>query len=403
MDKALENAVFCKAVYAKNLKEIPLHPMTGAVNQDSDIFACDFKALRKSGFCEAEAVCFLKSYKIKASVLKSSGLQMAVFENARGRKTVAVAGTNDFRDVLTDFHLFRAVEHLTQPIRKRLLEACRVLEGWKMTGVISPDEKFGLTGHSLGGYIAHALSFMTRGVNISSLYTFNAPVPSDDGLEKFFPGAFVSSCKPRNFYAEAGFNATSDLHGFIKKHPEKYGMYVPFFVNGTSYEMDGHFIQKCVESLYVKQFLEDIGLRMTNACFNQTAKSCCDSAGQGSLEKMVNIIAEELGYTYRLKPGNTSDIYNFTSQIKKDLKGRRLNLSSVFHLKEPEAYITPSENPKHCAFCRAVRRNSPFVLETEGTDPALRLAVEEAEQYMKGLKANIRRYNRRYRTKKAVL
>lgn len=45
MDKALENAVFCKAVYAKNLKEIPLHPMTGAVNQDSDIFACDFKAL----------------------------------------------------------------------------------------------------------------------------------------------------------------------------------------------------------------------------------------------------------------------------------------------------------------------------------------------------------------------
>ena len=404
MKDALESAVLCKAVYAKNLKTVPENKITKELKTDSAEFMNNFKSLTQGGFSDVEAVDFLKKYKIYHEYDSSSGLQMALFEDRNGKKTVAVAGTNDFKDFMTDFNLFRAKEHLTKEVKGILNSARNVVKGWHELGFIESGEKYKLTGHSLGGYISHALSFMCSGEEVSALHTFNSPMPSDVGLTKFYPTCcFGKEVKPKNFYAEAGLNVTSDLHSYIKKYPEKYGEYIPIFIEGTSYQIEGHYIQRLVESLYVLQFLSDIGVPMTAEQFNQTAKCCCDGVGKHSLKNMVDMISrgiDEKGSTDKPRPKN---LYDMMYQVRSQIKDKNIRIRTVFDMPDIDEYLSSSDARRQSALYEAVQSFSPFVFEKDGRVCKGQLSVSELQKYLMKMKQKIKTYDTRYMTKKAKL
>ena len=99
-----------------------------------------------------------------------SGLQAAVFSNASGKKYLAIRGTESPADFLTDAIDIALLGSTNLQLQYRNLKAKVV--AWITDGTLSPS--FTVTGHSLGGFLAGALTVDFPN-NVSHAYLYNAP------------------------------------------------------------------------------------------------------------------------------------------------------------------------------------------------------------------------------------
>lgn len=140
----------------------------------------DYKnALKNNGFTDALADQFIATYKIADDTFVDpvSGLSVTLFEkigsNGRIEKTLAIRGTQkaDVNDLLSDGLLSLGEGSALNPQYRALQTYYTELT---QLGKISPSELITVTGHSLGGFLAQALT-VDNPTSIAHTYTYNAP------------------------------------------------------------------------------------------------------------------------------------------------------------------------------------------------------------------------------------
>jgi pimeloyl-ACP methyl ester carboxylesterase len=156
----LNNAVFSSLAY-ENLQA----GMHGKGNPDY------LEAIQRSGVSDDAAKTFADTYSIISTFTDpASGLSATVFQDAGGRKTLSIRGTeiNSIQDWLADANL--AVSSTT--LQMNALQ--NFYDQLKSNGVISSSEQITVTGHSLGGYLAQVFTANNLD-SVDHAYTYGAP------------------------------------------------------------------------------------------------------------------------------------------------------------------------------------------------------------------------------------
>ena len=135
--------------------------------------------LKKAGLSDTQAVEFAKHYNVVDQWNNPSiGLSATVFElldangNPTGQKTLAIRGTEPSTptDLLTGLiDIYALGSTLLQP---QHLDLQWKVQQWLNSGDLSPS--FTVTGHSLGGFLATAITADYPN-NVSHAYLYNAP------------------------------------------------------------------------------------------------------------------------------------------------------------------------------------------------------------------------------------
>ncbi|MEW6427014.1 MAG: hypothetical protein AB1568_03140 [Thermodesulfobacteriota bacterium] len=114
---------------------------------------------------------FIDEFGQEHVVANPTGVSATVFESvAEGKRYLAIRGTNDLSDIVTDFV---DIAVLGTPERQAQYAALKGQVGaWLSDGTLTAG--FTISGHSLGGFLAGALLVDYPG-EISHAYLYNAP------------------------------------------------------------------------------------------------------------------------------------------------------------------------------------------------------------------------------------
>ena len=143
-------------------------------NWDVDMSESQYAAaLRDSGrgLSNTQALHFVDTYAVAAQYNDdSNGLSVTVFTDTSGNNYLAVRGTDDLNDVLSDLVDIALLGSTLLQAQYTSLKA-KVTE-WIDNGILSSS--FTVTGHSLGGFLATRLT-AAFAANVSHTYLYNSP------------------------------------------------------------------------------------------------------------------------------------------------------------------------------------------------------------------------------------
>ena len=151
--------------------------MAAYANLTIDMSAQRYKeALTANGFTDVLADQFIATYSIAEDTFAdpATGLAVTLFQkNGSTEKILAIRGTqrSDVNDLLADGLLSLGETPALSPQYRALQDYYSELI---QRGKISPTELITVTGHSLGGFLAQALT-VDNATSIAHTYTFNAP------------------------------------------------------------------------------------------------------------------------------------------------------------------------------------------------------------------------------------
>jgi Ca2+-binding RTX toxin-like protein len=130
-------------------------------------------ALRNTGgdFAVAQADQFVSQFSVVDQYSNpSSGLSVTVFKGSGEARYLAIRGTDDFLDVVTDVISIGLIG--SNFFQRQYAELKSKVESWISEGVLGPQ--FTVTGHSLGGFLSIGIA-ADFASNVSKAYLFNAP------------------------------------------------------------------------------------------------------------------------------------------------------------------------------------------------------------------------------------
>jgi len=165
------------------------------------------------GMTAVQAAHFAATYTVISQFTDpATGLSATVFENvADGKRYLAIRGTNDLNDIVTDFV---DIAVLGTPERQAQYAALKDQVGaWLSDGTLTAG--FTVTGHSLGGFLAGAL-LVDYPVEIGHAYLYNAPGIGglSAGLRLLMgleTDPTLDLTKVSNLISEAGISLTAGL------------------------------------------------------------------------------------------------------------------------------------------------------------------------------------------------
>ena len=112
----------------------------------------------------------------------NNGLSVTLFTDKDGNQTIAIRGTTptDLYDLVTDIIDIAILGTVVFQAQYKALSD--KIHEWREDGTLSSG--FSVTGHSLGGFLAQALT-LEFDSNVSSAYTYNAPgFTTPEGIAK---------------------------------------------------------------------------------------------------------------------------------------------------------------------------------------------------------------------------
>ncbi|KAB2310384.1 lipase family protein [Betaproteobacteria bacterium SCN2] len=128
-------------------------------------------ALVDAGMSDAQAVYFSSTYTVAAQYKDdANGLSATVFSDAAGNTYLAIRGTNDGLDLLTDIVDIALLG--TTALQAQYTSLKAKVEEWLGDGTLS--QTFTVTGHSLGGFLAIGIT-ADFAAKVSHTYLYNSP------------------------------------------------------------------------------------------------------------------------------------------------------------------------------------------------------------------------------------
>lgn len=127
-----------------------------------------------AGFSQQQADTFALGYTVLSqSVPNANGFSATLFKNnATGEKILAIRGTNDLFDGLTDVVDIALLG--TTALQPQYASLKAYYQQLLTEGKLGAAETFSVTGHSLGGFLAQSFAVDYAG-NVAQTYTYNAP------------------------------------------------------------------------------------------------------------------------------------------------------------------------------------------------------------------------------------
>lgn len=104
------------------------------------------------------------------TVQNPTGLSVVIFENSNGNQVVAIRGTDDFNDFVTDAIDIAVLG--TPEYQAQYAALSTQVQTWMDNGTLKSG--FSVTGHSLGGFLAQALTAEFDAL-VFAAYTYNSP------------------------------------------------------------------------------------------------------------------------------------------------------------------------------------------------------------------------------------
>lgn len=204
-------------------------------------------ALKNQEMPEALATVFASKYTVLSqSAPDATGFSATLFlDNATGQKILAVRGTNDLFDALTD--LVDVALLGTTALQSQYQSLKNYYQQLITEGKLGASETFSVTGHSLGGFLAQAFAVDYAG-EVSSAYAHNAPgiggvvvnVLSTLGVT----ASSISTANITNLFAEPGPNFTSGLGTLL-------GAAQPIDIEEQASALDNHKIKYLTDALAI--------------------------------------------------------------------------------------------------------------------------------------------------------
>lgn len=166
-------------------------------------------ALIDEGFSETQADDFLGTWTVVAHQPNTwSGLSVTVFENKSGEKVLAVRGSDNPYDFITNAGIFEGV---TPEQTSQYQELKVLVDDWLDNGML--DSGFTVSGHSLGGFLAGGL-LVDYPEEVEHAYIFNAPgvggLFAEFGILTGHLDASIDLSRISNVVADFGENGTAD-------------------------------------------------------------------------------------------------------------------------------------------------------------------------------------------------
>jgi hypothetical protein len=182
-------------------------------------------ALVNEGMCQKQAEVFANNYTVLSQRSDNNGFSATLFlDNATGRKILAVRGTNDPLDIITN----TLIGTLGLSNQYASLEA--YYQQLVAEGKLGANDTFSVTGHSLGGFLAQAFA-VDYPTKVAQTYTYNAPGFGGAVAELLsligVTQSVVSVANITNLYAQPGFSLVSGLGTVL-------GQVQPIFIEDQS-------------------------------------------------------------------------------------------------------------------------------------------------------------------------
>lgn len=126
------------------------------------------------GFSEAQATNFVNNWKVLAHQPDTdSGFSATLFENtSTGEKTLAIRGTNDGVDWLTNYVDIGVLG--STGLQDQYRDLRKFYQQLRTDGQLGVWEKISVAGHSLGGFLAQSFAF-EYSFRVDETYTYNSP------------------------------------------------------------------------------------------------------------------------------------------------------------------------------------------------------------------------------------
>ncbi|AGF79746.1 hypothetical protein UWK_03219 [Desulfocapsa sulfexigens DSM 10523] len=113
---------------------------------------------------------YVDEFGLEHTFLNPTGLSVTLFEDSSGKQVIAVRGTNDLNDVITDVIDIGALGTSEYQAQYKALSA--QVEKWVDLGDLHSG--FLVTGHSLGGFLATNLT-LEYSTDVTQTFIYNAP------------------------------------------------------------------------------------------------------------------------------------------------------------------------------------------------------------------------------------
>ncbi len=167
-----------------------------------------------AGFAQQQADTFALGYTVLSqSAPNANGFSATLFQNnATGQKILAIRGTDDLFDGLTDVVSIALLG--TTALQSQYQSLKNYYQQLITEGKLAADETFSVTGHSLGGFLAQSFAVDYAG-KVSQAYTYNAPgiggVVADVLNALGVTATNISVANITNIIAQPGLSATAGL------------------------------------------------------------------------------------------------------------------------------------------------------------------------------------------------
>lgn len=166
-----------------------------------------------AGFAQVQADTFAASYTILSQRNDTNGFSATLFQNnTTGQKILAIRGTDDLFDGLTDVVSIALLG--TTALQRQYQSLKDYYQQLITEGKLGTAETFSVTGHSLGGFLAQSFAVDYVG-NVSQAYTYNAPgiggVVADVLSAVGVTATNISVANITNIIAQPGLSATAGL------------------------------------------------------------------------------------------------------------------------------------------------------------------------------------------------
>jgi Ca2+-binding RTX toxin-like protein len=169
-----------------------------------------------NGFSQSMADVFALRYTVLDQRSVGGFSATLFFDHDTQQKVIAIRGTNDFLDVLSDLSILFGTGGRFDSQYDALKQYYADLTNLIGLNLLQAGEQFSVTGHSLGGYLAQTFTAdPAYSGNVLHAYTYNAPGYNGIWAEIAelvgFSPASTSDAQITNLFAENGLSATSGL------------------------------------------------------------------------------------------------------------------------------------------------------------------------------------------------